>query len=330
MKILYVDLEFDYGIKSRGINTIGQLGFKASFLKLGHEVVSFYYDSYLNKNLSQLQIDLCNKADSEKPDLIFFILFRDQFSKETLSYLKSKYKTVNWFGDDTWRFDNFTSEFAPYFSYCVTTDKYSIPKYHKIGVQNVIRSQWAAIDDNQDVMTPLPYEHEITFVGGHNRYREWFVKQLKKNGVSVECFGHGWPNGSLSNAEMIKLFRSSKINLNLSNSASFDLRYLLTHPKNLAHTLHTKKHASQIKARNFEINYFSGFQLADYVPGLEDYYEIGKDLACYGTPEEAAMLINYFLSNEKEREEIRDRGMKVARAKYSYTAQLKSVLDAIK
>ena len=329
MKILYVDLEFDYGQKSRGINTIGQLGFMASLRKLGHEVVPFFYDSYLDHNLLGLQNDLKNKADTERPDLIFFILFRDQFSKETLSYLKSKYKTINWFGDDTWRFDNFTKDFAPYFTHCITTDKYSIPKYHQIGVNSVLRAQWAAIDDNLDTMSPLPYEHEVTFIGGHNRFRDWFIKQLRKNGIKVECFGHGWANGSLSNADMIKLFRSSKINLNLSNSASFDLRYLLSHPKNLPHTLHTKKHASQVKARNFEINYFGGFQLADYVPGLEDYYDIGKDLACYGNADEAAMLIRYYLANQNEREAIRDRGMSVARKKYSYTAQLKIVLENI-
>lgn len=330
MKILYVDLEFDYGEKKRGINTIGQLGFLASFKKLGHEVVPFYYDSYLGQDLTKLQSDLKAAADKENPDLIFFILFRDQFSKETLDYLKSKYKTMNWFGDDTWRFDNFTKDFAPHFTYCVTTDKFSMPKYSAIGVKNVIHAQWAAIDDNLESMSALPYENEVTFVGGHNRYRAWFVNQLMKNGVKVECFGHGWPNGSLSNEKMIHLFRSSKINLNLSNSTSFDLRYLLSHPKNFAHTVYSKKAASQIKARNFEINYYCGFQLADYVPGLEDYYDIGKDLACYGNPEEAALLIKYYLANSSEREQIRERGMKKARLNYSYTAQLRNVLEAVR
>lgn len=330
MKILFVDLEFDYGLVARGENTIGQLGFKASLEKLGHQVVPFYYDSYLNKNLKQLQVDLCKKADTEAPDLIFFILFRDQFTFETLNYLKSKYRTVNWFGDDTWRFDDFTKTFAPHFSYCITTDKFSLSKYHRIGVKNVIHSQWAAIDDDKEMIKPLPYKYDVTFVGGHNRYRNWFVNRLIKNGIPVQCFGHGWKNGPLNNEEMINLFATSRINLNLSNSASFDLRYLLTHPKNLAHTLHTTKHASQIKARNFEINYFAGFQLADYVPGLEDYYDIGKDLACYSTPEEAAMLVRYFLENEKERELIRDRGMLRARQNYTYTTQLKKVLDEIK
>jgi spore maturation protein CgeB len=328
MKILYVDLEFDYGEPSRGINTIGQLGFKSSFEQLGHEVIPFYYDNYLKNDLNKMQKDLCQKADEVAPDLIFFMLFRDQFTIETLSYLKSKFKTANWFGDDTWRFESFSSKFAPFFTYPITTDKFSLTKYYALGLKNVIRSQWAAIDDKRPIAS-VNYKYDVSFVGGHNRYRNWFVKKLQKNGVSVACFGHGWPNGSLSNDSMVELFRVSKINLNLSNSASFDLRYLLTHPKNFAHTLHTTKHASQIKARNFEINYYGGFQLADYVPGLEEYYDIGKELACYSNPEEATMLIKYYLENEDEREVIRDSGMLKARASYTYSSQLKKVLDLI-
>jgi spore maturation protein CgeB len=328
MKIMYVDLEYDYGLASRGANTIGQLGFKKSFEKLGHEVVPFYYDNYLEANLPQLQIDIRKKADETNPDLIFFCLFRDQFSKLTLEYLKSKFKTLNFFGDDSWRFENFTREFAPFFTYSMTSDKFSIPKYHAIGINNVILSQWAAIDDDREIK-PLPYKHDVSFIGGHNRYRSWFVKQLVKSGIDVQCFGHGWPNGSLSNDEMVKLFASSKINLNLSNSASFDLRYLFSHPLNLAHTFHTTKKASQIKARNFEINYYAGFQLADYAAGLEDYYDIGKDLACYASFEEAILLCKYYLANDKEREAIRDRGMIKARESYTYQFQLKKVLDQI-
>lgn len=329
MKIMYVDLEFDYGEASRGINTIGQLGFKTSFEKLGHKVVSFYYDSYLKNNLEQLQIDVCKFADQEKPDLIFFCLFRDQFTKDTLLYLKSKFKTLNFFGDDSWRFDNFTYKFAPLFTHTMTSDKFSIPKYHALGIDNVIMSQWAAIDDEREI-TPLPYKYDVSFIGGYNRYRAWFVKQMAKGGITVHCFGHGWPNGSLSNDEMVKLFASSKINLNLSNSASYDIRYLLAHPLNLAHTLHTKKKASQMKARNFEINYYAGFQLADYAAGLDDYYDIGKDIVCYSSFEEAILLCKYYLANDKEREAIRDRGMIKARKSYTYRSQLEKVLEQIK
>jgi spore maturation protein CgeB len=36
----------------------------------------------------------------------------------------------------------------------------------------------------------------------------------------------------------------------------------------------SQKNAPQIKARNFEIPFFYGFQLTDYVSSIEDYFNI--------------------------------------------------------
>ena len=74
MKILYVDLQYDYGKKERGKNIIGLDGFKKSFESLGHSVVMFYYDEYLDNTLP-MQKKLKDFADEVNPDVIFFSLF---------------------------------------------------------------------------------------------------------------------------------------------------------------------------------------------------------------------------------------------------------------
>lgn len=43
--------------------------------------------------------------------------------------------------------------------------------------------------------------------------------------------------------------------------------------------------------------------------GLEKYYDIGKNLVCYSTIDEAVLLIKYYLNNEEEREEIKKRSI---------------------
>ena len=225
MKVLFVDIEYDYGIKSRGFNTIGQDGFKASLERLGHEVIPFYYDDYLN-NTKPLQDLLLKKANLVKPDLIFFMIFRDHFTVETLSKLKDKYVTVNWFGDDTWRFDNYTYKYAPHFTWCITTDKFSIDKYKRIGVNNVFRSQWAAINNNDIPKFDGSYKYDVTFVGAKHPYRKWFTNKLRQRGINIQCFGHGWKNGSLTSEQMNNVFCHSKINLNLSNIFQHSLKAL--------------------------------------------------------------------------------------------------------
>jgi spore maturation protein CgeB len=327
MKILYVDLKYDYGVKSRGINHIGQDGFLKSFKKLGYETLEFYYDDYLN-NISVLQEKIKSFSDESNPDFIFFSLFTNQFKIKTLDYLRSKYTTINWFGDDQWRFDDFSSMYAKHFTYCITTDKYSIQKYKNIGQKNVIYSQWAATGVHQ----PLEfsdYKYDVTFVGGFHPYRKWFIDVLIKNDINVQVFGHGWKNGAVSVEEMNKLFCSSKINLNISNSISFDSRYLLSGIKPLINGFRSQKNASQIKARNFEIPFFYGFQLTDYVSSIEDYFNIGKELICYKDVDEATMLIKFYLENKVERELIKDAGCKRAIQEHGYINRLKNIMDTI-
>ncbi|WP_333804539.1 CgeB family protein [Sulfurospirillum sp.] len=328
MKILYVDLKYDYGIKERGRNIIGQDGFINSLQILGHIVETFYYDDYLSGDLKKLQEDLKNKADRLLPDLIFFSLFQEQFEIETLNYLKSRFTTINWFGDDQWRFDSFTSHYAPYFTYCVTTDKFSITKYKALGQNNIIYSQWAAINNHQ-IPEFSGYLYDVSFVGGFHPYRKWFIETLQKRGLHVKVFGNGWENGSLSAEAMNRVFANSKINLNLSNSNSFDLRYLLSHWKALPLLMRSKKSASQIKARNFEIPYFNGFQLTDYVPCIEDYFDIGKEIVCYKDVDEAELLIRYYLENNEERENIKNSSHNRSVLEHGYIHRLRMVLDQI-
>ena len=328
MKILYVDLQYDYGIKDRGRNIIGLDGFKQSFEELGHNVVVFYYDEYLS-DTRQIQEKLKEFADKENPNLIFFSLFKDQFEIYPLDYLKSKYKTINWFGDDQWRFDNFTAEFANHFTYCITTDKFSVPKYKKIGQNNIIYSQWAAINTHK-----IPkfdgYKYDVSFIGEYHPYRAWFIKKLEQRGLKVEVFGNGWKNGSLSADEMNNLFVSSKINLNIGNSISYDSRYIFSGLKPFINFFRSTKNSSQMKARNFEIPYFGGFQLSYYVPSLENYFDIGKEVVCYKDIDEAEQLIKYYLENEEERECIKKNSHQKALKGHGYINRLKDVLAQIK
>jgi spore maturation protein CgeB len=323
-----VDIQYDYGDPSRGLNLIGQYGFKQAIESLGHQVIPFYYDDDLAGS-SDLQTRLLEAADREKPELIVFCLFRDQFKPETLRVLSAKYRTLNWFGDDTWRFDSFSSQYGPCFTYAVTTDKFSVSRYHEIGVKNVILSQWAAIDTQGESEWTGQYDYDVTFIGQHHPYREWFTSQLRRRGIRIECFGRGWANGPLSGPDMNRLFARSKISLNLGNSTSYDVRYLLSHPKALAYAVRSKKDRSQIKARNFEIPFFGGFQVTEYVPSIEDYLIPGHEVVCYRDLEEAELVIRYYLNHETERETLRRRSHQRAISEHGYSHRWEQIFKAL-
>lgn len=324
MKIVPVFLRYDYGIKSRG-DSLEYKGFYPVLKQITDEVYPFWYDEYLTKK-EELQKEVIKFVDDIKPDILFFVLYRGAFEFTTLDYLKSRYITINWFCDDHWRFDIFTKYQAPHFTYAITTDKFALSKYRKIGCKNVILSQWASFGGRKNInFEAIRYKYDVSFVGGISGYRKWLIKELLKKGIKVECFGYGWKNGRVSFKEMAEIFKTSRINLNISNSASYDIRYIFSSVKSLLEFMRMKKRIDQIKARNFEIPAFGGFQLTNYVPAIEDYFVPGHEVAVYTTFEDLLLQTRYYLENELERRKIMVNGYKRAINKHTYSNRLKEV-----
>jgi spore maturation protein CgeB len=324
-------MEFDYGLPKNGINFIGR-AMQNAFKAAGHEVETLYFDAFLKQTqpVPELQELLLKRAEAERPGLIFFPMFTGQFAFETLDRLKQNFCTVAWFGDDTWRFDSYSKAYASHFTWCVTTDKFSIEKYHAAGQKNVVLSQWAAIDDDvPPVEFDGKYLYDVSFVGMFNHYRQWFVNRLKMGGIKVECFGKGWENGAIDDRRMNEVFMRSKINLNIANSICHDIRFLLSSPIVFARYLFSRKNMGQIKARNFEIPYYGGFQMTDFFPGIEDYFDIGREIVCFKDVDEAVVLIRYYLGRENSRRQMIDQAQKKARAGHGYINRVKEILEAV-
>jgi spore maturation protein CgeB len=119
---------------------------------------------------------------------------------------------------------------------------------------------------------------------------------------------------------MVQVFNQSKINLNISNNESFDLRFIFGISRPILESLRIAKKTftslvkpdaktiEMVKARHFEINSCGGFQLSFYVEGLEQHYRIGNEIAIYQSADEMIEKVQYYLKNEKEREEIAKNG----------------------
>jgi len=322
-KILYIGSKYENSQIENG-ESLNKKAFYNNFVDLKYDITPIWYDD----SYEDLQISIINKANEIKPDMIFFILQLNQILKSTLSTLKDNYFIVNWFGDDQWRWNDFTSLYANFFDVCITTDKFSIDKYKQLGQKNIIRSQWASLESEIEYKN-IEYKYDVSFIGGANTFRKWFVNELDKRGIIVHCFGDRWQNGRVSYEEMENIFVTSKINLNISNSTQYDIRYLLANPRNILNTLRSTKNVSQTKARIFEIPVQGGFELTEYVPSLEDYFNIGDEISCYRDIDEAELLIKYYLSHDKERELIKQNGVKKARDKHTFKNRIIDFMNEI-
>ena len=155
---------------------------------LGHDVTFFDSSKHGDEQLKKV-------IEIQKPDLLFCIMTGaphfcpkepwDTIKKETDS---GRTKTFNWFCDDAWRFDDFSSKYCWYFNCAVTTDDIlDVDKYKKIGYDNAIYATWHA---NADVYSGLSSakDSDVAFVGNLTGDRKEIFDLLKNRNLDVNHF----------------------------------------------------------------------------------------------------------------------------------------------
>jgi len=248
--------------------------------------------------------EIINIVKSKKPDYVFIHTYQDQIELSTLDKINTLgAKTIAWFSDDHWRFDDYSRFLAPHVFCSITTDKYTVDKYKSLGF-NVIKSQWASNQHHyREINTPLLYD--VTFVGQNYGKRKDNLFYLKNKNVPLSVFGRGFGT-FLEFDEIIKIFNASKINLNFSGSSRDD-------------------NIKQIKGRIFEVPMCKGFLLTEYADGIEDYFEIGKEIECFDNMKDALGKTQYYLKHEDRRLEIAEKGHMRALRDHTWEKRLRDL-----
>lgn len=104
--------------------------------------------------------------------------------------------------------------------------------------------------------------------------------------------------------QMPRVFRSSKVNLNIT------LRSIL----------------SGVPLRVLDIMAAGGFVITDYHKEITEYFEDGKDLVIAYTPEDMIEKTAYYLEHDKERMDIAQKGREKVYEKFSYMKLLSGIL----
>lgn len=367
MLILYVAMKYDYGKPEQGysfehynfydsLHNMGHDILYFDFMTLMNE----HGRDWMNRRLLEV-------AKVEKPDLLFCILFHDELSKNVMKEIteNTDTTTLNWFCDDHWRFDDFSGFWAPYFNWVVTTARLAMPKYEKLGYRNVIKSQWACNHFLYRKLD-LQSEYDVTFIGQSHGNRRAVLATIRDAGIKVDEWGTGWESGRLSQKEMIRVFNQSRINLNLPNASTFTVKVrshhksriwnLLSHSleiipfgvnmKDLGKELFHKQgkifastttrtlsenllhsYPEQIKGRNFEIPGCGGFLLTGHAENLEDYYEVGKEVACFEGENDLIDKVMYYLRHDDERLAIAQAGYERTLHEHTYAHRFDAIFN---
>jgi spore maturation protein CgeB len=268
-----------------------------------------YYERLQQLGRKSMNEELLDLAGAEKPDYIFYITYQDQVMLRTLEELRAMGSTlIGWFSDDQWRFDSFSKNLAKYLNFPVTTCRKALQAYRTLGFHPVF-CQWGSNPRYYKQTKDPETRYDVTFVGGCHGGRPEFIDALRREGIRVKAFGRGW-NKRISFDDMIRVFIESKINLNFSTSS-------------------VDPSLKQIKGRVFEIPMCGGFLLTEYASGLEEWFELGAEIACFTGVREAVERIRYYLGREEERRQVAEAGCRRAMKCHSWDSRLRQVFRAV-
>ena len=306
MKILLACMLHNYGDTKREYS-YEYFNLYQSLNQMGHEVELFDYMGELQAlGKEGMNLKLLTRVQKWLPSVTLFSLYTDQFEPSVVDRMREYTKTLCFFHDDTWRVE-YSRYWARHFDFFTTPDVYGEMKYREIGLRNAIHFPFGC---NEKVFRKMDVKkkYDVSFVGAWHPYREWLIEKLEKSGVDVKVRGHRWPDGEIDQDGMVRLFNESRINLNLSNSASWDARYLMSSPRALINRLRSKKNIEQMKARIFEANGCGAFQLSYYVEGLECSYDINREIGVYSDPDDLVEKVKFYLVHSELRESIAAEG----------------------
>lgn len=311
MRILCVFGKHQYGDPSRGLS-IEYTSFIPAFRRLGHSVTHFEsWDKSAFRDYADLNSNLYAVIEKERPDVMFVVPMSYEIWIETLQAIKrlNNVATVCWVADDSWKYREYSRFVAGHYHLITTTYPRIFPLYARDGYNNAFLTQWAA--NAETMQEPLPAskcKHQITFVGAAHGDRKKRIHALGKTGLKIECFGHGWPNGSVPADEIPRIMRESIISLNFSNS----------------------KGLNQIKARTFEVPGAGGFLLTENAPDLENYYFPDNEIAVFDNLEELYSKARYYISNQNIRNKVAFAGYQRTCLHHTYDLRLLEILNAAK
>jgi len=80
-----------------------------------------------------------------------------------------------------------------------------------------------------------------------------------------------------------------------------------------------------LNQRFFDVPASGGFLLSDYRDQLDEAFEVGKEVVCYGSIEEISDLVRFYLNHPAERQAVIARGRERVEKQHSYAHRLRQI-----
>jgi len=186
------------------------------------------------------------------------------------------------------------------------------------GYDSEIHQPWEL--DSRDI---AEHTHDVTVVASHTPYKEHLLRELVRlsPALDLHIYGDRWIDPPRA-AELRRHIRGMPV------TGSMYAKILQAARINLAITSWTGRiEVDETTTRSFEIPACGGFMLHERTPELLELYEEDREVACFGSVEELASKIDYYLAHPEERQAIARAGHARCVPAYSYDTRMKALLS---
>jgi len=163
---------------------------------------------------------------------------------------------------------------------------------------------------------------DVSFIGRQDRVgRREYISFLKDK-CDISLYGVGTVNGPVSDTEMDKIFRRSKINLNFTG---VQVDQPFSHAEEIDLTVRSAKGRCQ------EVALRGGFVMTEVAPEIDILFNLGKEVEFFDNKSELIEKIDYYLEHEDIANEIAWNGYIRAHENYRvevvWSRTIKSLLE---
>lgn len=260
--------------------------------------------------------------NSNEYEYVFHVPYRNQVRFELLNHISDFYgvKTIAWNGDDEWIIGSdpdYFRKIALSHDFNITTWEPAVGEYYNLET-NIYLGQWGYSESDWKYKE-VEKDIDVYFCGGRTKERDIYLRAMFDAGIAADVDGPeynfhmdksmGNRVGRLSLKEMVNRYRRAKIGINFTSGNKEGYKY------------------SQVKARNFEIPAVGTFQLTEFSPDLERYFN-NDDLDTFKSPEELIRKIKYWLKDDGRRHKISMSGHEKNK-NYTYEKILSGAFETI-
>lgn len=175
--------------------------------------------------------------------------------------------------------------------------------------------------------TNSEFQCDASFIGNHSAHKEAYLSRLpmKCPDINLKVWGSTWINSS--NASLKKAIQNTGVIGDLYALALNESRINIGL---LSERVSGASSGDQITSRTFHIPGSGGFMLHQRTEEVLQYFDEGKEMACFDSQDELVDKVRYYLAHEAERNAIKEAGYQRAQQFYSLDKRAAQILEVLK